>query len=282
MGTRRNQWAHVANETCLLLTSTIHVEHQEFLRPGGRGRTDVRLRDYAGALESWITQQDAIRDIVFFDNSGYPLDRLREVVDRHADAGKRVELHSVLTTGYSKIRGRSFGELDIMRNALAQSALMRNASCFVKVTGRVFVPNIDAIMSRVADDFDVIGRLSHNLSWLDTVCVLFRRELFAQRLLPYALDHVNDQTGHHIERVLASACLHSIADGSRWYPFPAEPRIQGVRGVDGRPYPSSALRARIIDAFAWGHHRALDVARNAATPHPRNRWAPSTRDDDAR
>ena len=270
----------MADNTCLLLTSTIHVEHQQFLGRGGRVNTDVRLRDYVTALESWITKQDGIRDIVFVDNSGYPLDALQHVVDRNAAAGKRVELHSFRTTDYSAIRGRSFGELDIMRTALEQSALMQNATRFAKVTGRVFVPNIDAIMSQVATDFDVVGRLSHNLTWLETVFVLFRKELFAERLLPFALEHVNDQSGHHIERVLASACLHSIADGARWYPFPAEPRILGVRGVDGRKYSANAIRARIIDAFAWGHHRALDVATNAATPHPIDRWAPPAPDDE--
>lgn len=199
----------MADDTCVLLTATIHVEHQEFLGRDGRVNTDLRLRDYVSALESWITKQDAIRDIVFVDNSGYPLDALRDVVDRNAAVGKRVELHSFRTTGYSPTRGRSFGELDIMRTALQQSALMQTATRFAKVTGRVFVPNFDAIMSRLATDFDVVGRLSHNLTWLETVFVLFRKDLFSERLLPFALEHVNDQSGHHIERVLASACLRT-------------------------------------------------------------------------
>jgi hypothetical protein len=267
----------MANDTCVLLTSTIHVEHHEFLGTGGRVNTDDRLRDYLGALESWITRQDAFRDIVFVDNSGYPLDALQAVVDRHPDAGKRVELLSFHTTGYSPTRGRSFGELDIMRVALAQSTLMRGASRFAKVTGRVFIPNIDTMMSRVAADGDVVGRLSHNLTWLETVLVLFRKELFTEHLLPFALEHVNDESGYHIERVLASACLRAIATGARWYPFPAEPLIQGIRGIDGRPYAASALRARVIDAFAWGHHRALDDATNSAMPHPMKTWVPSAR-----
>lgn len=275
---RVRQWSPVADETCLLLTATIDVEHPAFLGPNGRRQTDVRLRDYVGALESWITQQDTIRSIVFVDNSGYPLDALQDVVDRHAAAGKHVELHSFRTTGYSSTNGRSFGELDIMRTALERSSLMRNATHFAKVTGRVFVPNIDAIMSRLAHDFDLVGCLSHNLTWLETVCVLFRRELFAERLLPFALAHVNDQSGHHIERVLASASLQSIADGCRWYPFPVQPRIKGVRGIDGQRYSSSALRARLIDAVAWGYHRAFDVSTNSATPHPLNTWAPPRRD----
>jgi hypothetical protein len=261
----------MAGDFCLLLTATIQVDHPEFLRPGGRQEAHLRLQDYASALQAWITRQHVVRDIVFADNSGHPLDALREVADRHAASGKRVEFISHRTTDYSPARGRSYGELDVLAAALGRSALLANATAFGKVTGRVFVPNFDAIARAVSPDFDIVGRLSHNLTWLDTVFVLFRRALFAGRLLPFALEHVDDGAGQHIERVLARASLHAIADGSRWYPFPAEPRLRGVRGLDGRPYPAGVLRARAIDFFAWGHHRALDVASSSATPHPLDR-----------
>jgi hypothetical protein len=136
----------------------------------------------------------------------------------------------------------------------------------------VFIPNVDKIVRAIASDCDIVGRLSHNLTWLETVFVLFRKELFRRRLLPFALERVDDQARQHVERVLASACLHGIADGARWYPFPAEPRIRGLRGLDSRPYPSGTLRARVIDLFAWGHNRALDTASSATTPHPLSRW----------
>jgi hypothetical protein len=258
----------MADGICLVLTSTIRVDHPEFLRPGGRLDTKQRLGDYTSALEAWITRQDTLRDIVFVDNSGYPLDALQQVVDRNAAAGKRVELISFRTEGYSASRGRSYGELDILRMALSRSALLAQADVFAKVTGRVFIPNIDAIIRAVAPDCDIVGRLSHNLTWLETVFVLFRKELFAQRLLPYALEHVDAQKRMYIEHALASVCLRSIADGARWYPFPAEPRIRGLRGLDSQPYPSNILRARAIDFFAWGHYRAIDTASSASSPHP--------------
>lgn len=168
--------------------------------------------------------------------------------------------------------GRSYGELDILRTALNRSALLAQAGIFAKVTGRVFIPNVDAIIRAVAPDCDIVGRLSHNLTWLETVFVLFRKDLFAQKLLPYALEHIDSERRLHIEHALASACLRSIADGARWYPLPAEPRIHGLRGLDGQPYPSGLLRARAIDLFAWGHYRATDTASSVDTPHPNGRW----------
>jgi hypothetical protein len=265
---------------CLVLTSTIQVDHPEFLRSGGRTDTRLRLQDYVDALRAWIVSQHAVRDIVFVDNSGHPLDALQEVVHQHPSSGKRVELISFRTTGYSATRGRSYGELDILETALGRSALLKDAAAFAKVTGRVFIPNFDSIVTAVASDFDIVGRLSHNLTWLDTVCVLFRKELFVRELLPFALAHVDDRARRCIERVLASACLHSIAEGRRWYPLPVEPRVRGVRGLDNRPYPTNMLRARAMDFFAWGHHRALDVASSSATPHPLDSWTAPPRDRD--
>lgn len=257
---------------CLLLTSTIQVDHPEFLRAGGRTDTQVRLNDYVRALESWLTRQHVVSDIVVVDNSGYPLEALQAVVDRHASAGTRVELISFRTTGYSESRGRSFGELDIIDTALRRSELLRGHTHVAKVTGRVFVSNVDAIVAALAADFDIVGRLSHNLTWLDTVFVLFRRELLESRLMPFALAHVDDRARQHVERVLARACLHAIADGNRWYPFPEEPRIEGVRGIDGRPYGAGALRALAIDWVGRAYDRASDNSRGAAAPHPMERW----------
>ena len=110
-------------EVCLLLTGTIHVEHSEFLRPSGRIDTKTREADYVAALTRWITSQSSVRDIVFVENSGHPLDALHAVVDHHTDNGKRVELLSFRTTGYTSERGRSFGELDIIDTALRRSRL---------------------------------------------------------------------------------------------------------------------------------------------------------------
>ena len=250
---------------CLVLTSTIQVDHPEFLRAGGRTDARLRLQDYVEALRAWIVSQRTVRDIVFVDNSGHSLDALQEVVNQHPSSGKRVELISFRTTGYSETRGRSFGELDILETALGRSVLLKEAAAFAKVTGRVFIPNFDSIATAVAPDFDIVGRLSHNLTWLDTVCVLFRKELFARELLPFALAHVDDRARCCVERVLASACLHSIAEGRRWYPFPVEPRIRGIRGIDNRPYPANLLRARAMDFFAWGHHCLLYTS-----PSPRD------------
>lgn len=259
-------------QLCLILSATIEVAHPEFLRPHGRRETGQRLADYRHALRAWLTRQQRLRRIVLVDNSGYPLGALAEVVARHG-GGKQVELISCRTEGYSPARGRSYGELDLLRQASARSRLLAEASHIIKANGRVFVPNIERLLARLPEDFDVVGSLRHNLTWLETALVLFRKELFFERILPRALEQVDDSRRLYIERVLAQQVLRCVADERRWYPFPCEPRLQGVYALDNRPYPGGWLRNRVIDAFAWGYHRARDISAHRGRPHPQERWS---------
>lgn len=258
---------------CLVLTSTLEVANPGYLRPHGRHETRERIRDTVVALGAWATRQRSLRRVVLVDNSGYPLDEIRAVVDASAAAGMEIELLSFRTSGYSAERGRSFGELDIMREALARSRLLADSTHFVKCNARIFVRNVDRLVAATPDDFDVVGRLSHNLTWLATTFVMFRTAVFAKRILPYAAEHLNDLTCNYLERVYAKAVLHGIADDLRWYPFVCEPDLRGYRGLDGEPYDQGLLRRATTDLVIRGYHRAFDHSAGGAHEHPQARWA---------
>lgn len=258
---------------CLLLTSSITVDHPEFLRKTGRLDAGERLSDSLSALRWWLTRQDSVKDIIFIDNSGHPLDELRDLAEGQRDKDRRVEFLSFKTQGYSRARGRSFGELDILSHGLEHSSLLKTCTHFAKVNSRVFVPNFDALVKRLPTDFDIVGTLSHNLTWLDTVLVFFRTAVFADHILPEALRQVDDSRRLYLERVMAKQTLRCIADDYRWYPFPREPLLHGVRGLDSRPYPKSRLRAALVDLFGWGFNRARDTSRNRQVPHAQDRWS---------
>jgi hypothetical protein len=238
------------------------------------------MADSVLALGSWLTKQNSISQIVLIDNSGHPLDELQQVADSLADKQQQVEFLSFKTQGYSRAKGRSFGELDILRHGISNSTLMGNCTHFTKANARVFVPNFDKILTRLPTDFDVVGNLSHNLTWLETILVFFRKSLFRDRLLPSAIDAVDDSRFRYIERVLAQETLRCIADDYRWYPLPREPLFQGVRGLDGQPYPGNRSRAALIDFFEWGFHRARDTTQTRKQPHAQDRWTPTGDDPD--
>ncbi len=253
---------------CLVLTSTIKVDYPEFLKPTGRHQLELRRGDTEKALVRWVTRQQAIRDIVVVDNSGYPLDGLEALVDRHNTGNKRVEFISFRTDRYNENNGRSIGELDIFEKALDQSALLRDAGHVAISIARIFISNVDDIMSRMPADFDIVGRLSHNLTWFDSKFAVFRKDIFKGRILPYALQHVDEAAGNYIERVYAKATLRCISDDRRWYPFACEPLYDGICGNDNRPYPNGRLRAKIIDWFSRGYYRAFDISSHSHRAHP--------------
>lgn len=261
--------AVAAKDACIVLTATIEAHDPSMLRPWGRKDTAQRLEDYKRALVRWLTEQGAVSNLVFAENSGYPLDELEEIVSRHRNSGKRVHFVSHQTTGYTRARGRSYGELDLL--AHARPAVERYEH-IVKVNGRVFIANFDELFSRLAADADVVGALRHNLTWLDTTFVVFRTQFFFDEILPAAVEAVNDEARDYIERVLAKGVLRGVAADRRWYPFPCEPRIAGRRALDNERYPSNLLRARLIDAFAWGFYRAFDTTSGRNRSHSLDRW----------
>lgn len=259
---------------CLVLTSTLKVDHPEFLRPTGRHQLEVRKNDTEKAFLNWMTRQQLIKDIVLVDNSGYSLDWLKKLYDQHNDGDKRAEFISYKTNRYSDINGRAIGELDILEKALEQSTLLAKADHFVLSIGRVFIPNSDEIISNVSLDSDIVSRLSHNLTWMESKFAIFRKQIFADRILPYAIENVNESNRIYIERVYAQATLHCIASDLKWYPLCCEPRIQGFRGLDSQAYLSNWFRAKMIDFFTWGYNRAHDVSSGLHCEHSMTRWSP--------
>jgi hypothetical protein len=263
---------------CLLLASSLTVADPRFLRANGRHSPEQRLADTATALNFWLTRQTAYTNLVFVDNSGDDLGALRAKLP--AAPGREVEFLSFQTSGYDDRLGRSFGELDIMRHALAHSKIVAAHTHLAKVNARLHVANADALAAAMPEDFDVVGRLSHNLTWLATTFVAFRRSVFEERILPYALTHVDDYARNHIERVYAKATLQAISLDLRWYPFPVEPQIIGRRGLDNGRYGANPLRRGLIDIAIRGYHRAFDQTADRSREHPQANWSKPREDSE--
>ena len=257
------------SDICLLLTSTIEVASKGFVK---RHDTRERLDDYKGALVKWLTRQDVLSNIVFADNSGFPLDELEAICDKHNHRGKQVEFLSFQTEGYPAGQGRSFGEIDTIKNALVRSCLLGNTKYFAKVTGRLYIPNISSIIARIPQEFDVIARFSNNLAYTDTTLILFRTDFFAQRILPFARRSVDDENREYIERVFMKAILRCIADDYRWFPFPYEPVIDGMSGTKDKPYGRgrlASIKGTLVSRLFYDYYRTVYSSK---PPHILDIW----------
>lgn len=223
------------NDICLLLTSTIEVKNKSLVR---RNDTLVRLNDYKTALKKWLLKQKSLSKIVFVDNSGYPLDELKEVVRGNNPFNKEVEFVSFNSSEDLQL-DRSRGELKTIDFALENSEIIKTCDCFAKVTGRVFIKNIDKIALSIPDYFHIVSNFSNNLTYIDTVVIFFQKDYYKKHIAEYAKLNANDEERLYIERVYAKAVLQTIAEDYRWFPLGREPVIDGMSGTKNKPYSRS-------------------------------------------
>ena len=110
----------------------------------------VRLDDYLVALRFWLAHPDErIRRIVFADNSGWPLDAVRETADRNPYR-RHVEIIQAGSNDIPDGVHYGYGELEIL-DALVDLGLIGD-STFIKATGRLRFPAISKLLDRLPEN----------------------------------------------------------------------------------------------------------------------------------
>lgn len=217
----------------VVLTATIEVPSAVDIK-----RTDTQLRhqDYKWALKKWLQKQTSVSKLVFVENSGYPLDELKEIAHRYNRYGKQIEFLSFNSSGRQNM-DKSLGELMIMRYALDNSELVKKCDYIAEVGGRVYIRNFDAIIKRIPKDFDVISCWLGNFSNADLNLILMRKSFFDTRIFPYLSRFIDlDRTLSYFEREFAKAVHLALADDYRWFPYAVEPWVQGIGGAKNKSY----------------------------------------------
>lgn len=260
------------DEFCLLLTATILPHKKDWVN---RNDEKVRLNDYCSALKQWLTRQNSLTKIVMVENSGSSLEALKNIVDNNNPRGKKVEF---LSYQYEVQRetGIELGELDAIDFAIRHSQLIPTCNKFVKVTGRLFVSNIDDIIHRLHQGFHVISAFSENLCYVDSSLVIFDRDFYSKKINDYAISCIRHATNRtDFEQAYARAIHRALADDYRWYPFPIWPIIEGISGTKNKKYSAyTPRRSLVVTLISSLYHR---LHRNAYTnkkprKHLLERW----------
>jgi len=229
----------VCEDIVLLLTGTIKVGDKKLAK---RNDERQRLNDYKLALRKWIESQSAIKNIVFVENSGYPLNELEEIA-KDNEHGICVDFISFNQNGRYHGKGKSYGEICLIEYAHEHSRALKKCKYFIKVTGRLFVRNFESIVRSLPSEYDFVCNFSNNLAYIDTTIVGFRSEVYIKRIHQYAAKNVCDEEKEYIERVFAKAILMSIACDYRWYPLLPVPIIEGMSGTKNKPYTQGRVRS---------------------------------------
>lgn len=256
------------NNICLLLTSTIEMKDKSLLR---RSDTQVRLNDYKASLKKWLTRQKSLSKIVFVDNSGYPLDELRKVVFKNNPFNKRIEFLSFIASEKEN-SDTSRGEQGAIDFALKNSELLKEAEYFVKVTGRVFVVNIDKILKNIPDYFHVIASLTDNLLYMRSMILIFNKDFHIRKIAPYARENIDSRNRMDFERVYAKALHLALEQDYRWFPFYAEPIIDGFSGAKNRSYRRGRLRSLMLTLCSRAYHRFYRNSYGKKQKHMLEKW----------
>jgi hypothetical protein len=218
-----------------MLTACINPGHVSILR----NEASTRRADYKKSLRAWLSNP-AVHAVVFCENSNADLSDIHKLCDGFE---KSVELLSFNGQDFPPERGRGYGEMKILRHALAKSTLISQSGKVIKVTGRLYVPNIGLLMPRMAD-VDVICEWRRSLSWTDSRMFCATREFIEKYLLPLQAI-LDDSKDISFEICLSRAVHRAMADGGTWSMFPFAPIYEGISGgtIGGQmvAYPTSKL-----------------------------------------
>jgi hypothetical protein len=195
-----------------------------------------RLLQYKLATLRWVVETP-FNKIVFIDNTDVQVFSETEI-SQFNDYG--VELEQIVTKPNPaiQIRGTSFGISEIYETAINQSELINNSKHFAKVTGRLFVENMEDLIDEIDENSSYLIRwLSKGIfrfkpGRFDERFGIYNKEFYINNLLPLK-SKMDDSKDQWIETVYNEVLEK---EKSKLKCFKTYPRIVGISGHYGKPY----------------------------------------------
>lgn len=182
-------------EVCLLITGCVNPADDIYGL--SLADADERKRQYIDSLRYYI-EKTKFKKIVFCENSMEEEDKdlkLRALI-------KNKEFEWITFQGDTKRinkQGKGYGEGEIIEYALNYSRVLSTCRCFIKITGRLIIKNINWLLflSNTNCYFDV------RANWIDTKCYLANIDMYMKHFKD-AYKKVDDRNGFFLE--------HSFSD----------------------------------------------------------------------
>lgn len=205
---------------------------------------EERFEQYVACIEFYLNS-GAFSAIIFCENSGYKIERFRELEKKAKRNNIDLEILS-FEGNQQKIeqQGKGYGEGEIMEYVLHNSKLIKEHNFFVKITGRLMIINIKKIIKTIDIKniyFNIPNKILRNI--YDTrfygMSVNNFQYYFSKKYI-----EVMDDRGIYLE--------HVYTDIIKKYKlkivnFPWYPRIKGVSGSSGVIYDYSEWKCKIKD-----------------------------------
>ena len=232
---------------CVLLTACVDPKGCILLE---RSEPKVRERDYVRALKKWIGRTDY--PIIFCENSGYDLSKVRRCTKNALLKNREIEFLQFEGNNSSRDRGKGHGELSILEYAIKHSKLINRYEYVLKITGRIFVKNINSIIEFLDSEKDCFVMHDNQVMKEGKAC--FESVVFASKpkfiedyLLKYS-DIVDDSKLFYFEHALYQAVDDARKDGFCSLAFSKKPNLEGffaTFNLDYKPALITRIKCRM-------------------------------------
>jgi len=220
----------------LLITGCISpIKNQQWLQIS---EANIRLKQYIDSIKYYITHS-VFDQIVFCDNSNYQCVEKDMLIDFAGQYDKKLEW--LTFSGNSSIIrqwGKGAGEDEILQYAFSHSSLLKNTTSFAKVTGRLILKNINAIVLNCKNEKNYFLRdvYRSNKFGVDTRFYVANKDFFKKNML-FCYDQLAKQN-------MVSSALEEnyfkLLKG-RYECLPYYPKFTGVSAGNGRDYGQEPL-----------------------------------------
>ena len=189
-----------------------------------------------------------ISKIVVCDNSNshVPKEELLKVADSN---NKQIEFLAFAgDSAQVEQRGKGFGEGEIIDYALKNSSLIAEESWFIKITGRLYVKNMDSVLKRMNKETNYLQTM-----YMDTRKKVMDTRFYACKIESYnkyfrdLYKEVDDANKVYIEKLFAQKIMNSDI---RYRNMPVYPKIGGQSGSSGVEYQLSKMKYILKNVMA--------------------------------
>jgi len=192
------------NKFCVLLTASINPNGCYYLK---RACPIIREKDYIKSIKMWLKKTRL--PIVFCENSGYDISKIIKIARKYPG---RVEIIQFNGNDYPRYLGTGHGEMKIMEKAMNESGFIKKSEYIVKVTGRLFIPNIVSILNNFDQEIFIAHEsIDHAQKFLGSRSFIYKKDFFTKYFYKYK-ELLNDEKAIHFEKILYLAFENSNND----------------------------------------------------------------------
>lgn len=219
------------NDVCILLTGCIHpaLNVMKLSLKSPEERTSQTLKSI-----DFFIRHSKIKKIVYCDSSlSEKNDKLNELACKYNKEFEWVSFQGDTTK--TAVKGKGYGEGETIEYAISNSQLIKKSKVIIKVTGRLYVKNINSILLLLDNRYSY---LDYHNKYVDTRCYIVQKSDYINFLL-HAHQSVNDNQRRYIENVFYD--IAKTYDGV-FHPFPVACNIIGMSGSTGESYGDSSIK----------------------------------------